>query len=305
MLDFRIQTFLCVCRHMNFSSAAEALHITQPAVSQHIHYLEKMYGMELFVRKGKHIFLTTAGEILRDTMLTMQNDTQVMERRMKQSLDAHKQLSFGVTMTIGEYVITTPLAHYLKRYPDTNVHIRYDNTARLLQALRDGQIEFALVEGDFRSEQFDTLVYRTERFLPVCAAGHVFAQPVRQLKDLLPERLLVREQGSGGRVILEKNLAVKNLSIGDFAHEVQVENVHTIVSLLEQDCGIAFLYESAVRQAVAQGKVRVLLLEDFCMQHDFTFLWNKGSVFSGDYYQICMQLKNLDVSCAAQGQPLI
>lgn len=294
MLDFRIQTFLCVCRHMNFTSAAEELHITQPAVSQHIRYLEQIYGTELFVREGKRIYLTPAGEILRNTMVTMQNDTQVMAKRMQQCGETKQKLSFGVTMTIGEYVITAPLARYLKKYPETDVHIYYDNTTRLLETLREGKIDFALVEGDFRSEQFDTLVYRTEQFLPVCAAGHVFAGPVRRLKDLLSERLLVREEGSGGREILEKNLTVKNLTIGDFAHEVQVENMHTIVSLLQQDCGIAFLYESAVRQAIAQGMVRIILLEDFSMQHDFTFLWNKGSVFSGDYYQICMELKNLD-----------
>ena len=50
MLDFRIQTFLAACRHMNFTAAAEELHITQPAVSQHIRFLEKKYGAEPSVR---------------------------------------------------------------------------------------------------------------------------------------------------------------------------------------------------------------------------------------------------------------
>ena len=48
MLDFRIDTFLAVCRSMNFTRAAEELHITQPAVSQHIRHLEKRYGVKLF-----------------------------------------------------------------------------------------------------------------------------------------------------------------------------------------------------------------------------------------------------------------
>ena len=55
MLDFRIETFLAACRHMNFTAAAEELHITQPAVSQHIRFLEKKYGAELFVRDGKRL----------------------------------------------------------------------------------------------------------------------------------------------------------------------------------------------------------------------------------------------------------
>ena len=61
MLDFRIHTFLCVCRHMNYTRAAAELHITQPAVSQHIRYLEREYGAKLFSYKGKHLQLTQAG----------------------------------------------------------------------------------------------------------------------------------------------------------------------------------------------------------------------------------------------------
>lgn len=55
MLDFRIETFLSVCRHMSFTAASEELHITQPAVSQHIRFLEKTYGCPLFLRDGKRI----------------------------------------------------------------------------------------------------------------------------------------------------------------------------------------------------------------------------------------------------------
>ena len=57
MLDFRVETFLTVCETMNFTRAAELLHITQPAVSQHIHALEAQYGTRLFVYEGKQLRL--------------------------------------------------------------------------------------------------------------------------------------------------------------------------------------------------------------------------------------------------------
>lgn len=65
MLDFRVETFLAVCRHMNFTKAARELNITQPAVSHHMHYLEQAYGTALFQHNGKRLQLTEAGEILR------------------------------------------------------------------------------------------------------------------------------------------------------------------------------------------------------------------------------------------------
>lgn len=61
MLDFRIDTFLAVCRYMNFTKAASELHITQPAVSHHIHYLEKKYGVRFFEYNGKKVNLTETG----------------------------------------------------------------------------------------------------------------------------------------------------------------------------------------------------------------------------------------------------
>lgn len=85
MLDFRVETFLAVCRHMNFTKAARELSITQPAVSHHIRYLEQAYGAALFRHNGKRLQLTEAGEILRRTLLTMKHDEQHLQKRMQQA----------------------------------------------------------------------------------------------------------------------------------------------------------------------------------------------------------------------------
>ena len=86
MLDFRMKTFLTVCRYMNFTRAADSLGLTQPAVSQHIGYLEKEYGVPLFKREHKKLTLTPAGEILRSALETMRNDENTVKKRMTESL---------------------------------------------------------------------------------------------------------------------------------------------------------------------------------------------------------------------------
>lgn len=108
MLDFRMETFLKVCEYMNFTHAGEALNLTQPAVSQHIKYLEKKYDSPLFVRDKKRLLLTPAGEILRSALETMRNDENTLKKRMKESLAGKHILTFGVTMTIGEYASFPP-----------------------------------------------------------------------------------------------------------------------------------------------------------------------------------------------------
>lgn len=291
MLDFRIQTFLSACKHMNFTSAADELHITQPAVSQHIRYLEQLYNTQLFIREGKKIELTMAGKILLSTMTVLRNDERAMIKRMQQCNNIKKKLTFGVTMTIGEYVIATPLARYLKKHPETDIHIKSGNTSELLELLHNGDLDFALVEGYFKPDDYETIVYQANNFIPVCAASHSFAKETIELKDLLQERLILREMGSGSREILVKNLSVHDIDVTDFASTVIVENMHTIVNLLVQDCGITFLYEAAVREELKQGIVKPIPLPSFHMTHDFTFLWNKGSAFSEEYQKICNELK--------------
>ena len=86
MLDFRMDTFLSVCHYMNFTHAAEHLNLTQPAVSQHIKYLEQKYDTTLFTRDKKKLALTPAGEILRSALETMRNDENTLKKRMRESI---------------------------------------------------------------------------------------------------------------------------------------------------------------------------------------------------------------------------
>ena len=293
MLDFRMETFLTVCEYMNFTHAAEELNLTQPAVSQHIKYLEKEYDSPLFVRDKKKLRLTPAGEILRSALETMRNDENTLKKRMKESLTQKRVLTFGVTMTIGEYAIVPALAKFIQVHPDTDFHIRYGNTQKLLSLLCDGLIDFAIVEGYFKGDNYQTRIFQSEEYIAVTSKDHVFQKPVTTLRDLTSERLLLREHGSGTRAILTKTLALKNMSIYDFPHIIEVENIHTIVSLLCEDCGISFLYKAAVEKEIQQGILKQIPLSDFMVMHDFTFIWNKDSIFSEEYEGIFQELLRL------------
>lgn len=123
MLDFRINTFLTVCQTMNFTKAAEELHITQPTVSQHIHYLEDYYETSLFTYQNRQLALTETGKILQERLLRMKNDETTIQKELHENNERIKTLSIGVTMTIGEYAISGALAGYLKANPDTNIHL--------------------------------------------------------------------------------------------------------------------------------------------------------------------------------------
>lgn len=286
MLDYRIESFLMVCRTMSITRAAEALHITQPAVSQHIKVLEKQYGAALFSYRGKKLALTQAGRMLCQAARTMRQDAAQLQKRIASLGGEQPVLRFGATLTVGEYAMPPVLARYLKQHPDAQISMHVADTEQLLRALDDGAIDFAIVEGAFSQSVYDSLLFCTERFLPVCGADYPLPAAAYRIHDLLTERLLVREQGSGTRHILEHYLEGKNLTIQDFACRVEASSLTALKTLAKAGCGITFLYETAVREELAQGTLRAIPLADFDVRHDFSFLWRKGSQFAEQYKEI-------------------
>lgn len=288
MLDYRTETFLTVCQTMNFTAAARQLNITQPAVSQHIHFLEEQYNTSLFIYRNKQLFLTHSGEILRKHLLTMKNDEKAVMEELKSNFSGMETLSIGVTMTIGEYAIVDKLANFLIQHPEINIHLHYGNTFQLLKLLDNGQISMAIVEGNYPKENYSHKKYSTEDYIAVCAASHHFmADHPHTINDLVCERLLVREEGSGTRNILEQSLIAHGLRISDFIHYTEVENMHTIIGLLKKDCGISFLYKIAVENELKSGILTEISLDDFKMQHDFDIIWEKHSIYTDKYLSIC------------------
>ena len=125
---------------MNFTRASEQLNITQPAVSQHIRFLEKHYNTKLFHYEGKKLRLTGAGEILRNASLTMMHDEISMQSEMQKSEEA-EEIRFGATRTVGDTLMGGILEKYLREYPDADIHMVVENTRELLERLDEKKAE--------------------------------------------------------------------------------------------------------------------------------------------------------------------
>ena len=290
MLDVRMQTFLTVCETMNYTRASEILHITQPAVSQHIHFLEEEYACRLFSYTGRKLCLTTEGKMLQHMAIVVQNDDALLKKQLAEKKITEIPIHFGVTMTIGEYVIAKPLSRFLRRYPNADVHMMIGNTEKLIAGLKSGELHFALMEGYFDKKDFDSLTYATVPFIPVCSIKHFFAQKPRILQDLTGERLLLREPGSGTRDVLEKQLAVMGMEVENFASIIEIGGMHAILQMLEEDAGISFLYKAAAETLIQKGILQEISLQDFEVKHDFAFIWEKGSFYREMYGKVFKEL---------------
>ena len=194
MLDYRTHTFLAVYRSGSFTRAAEQLHITQPAVSQHIRQLEAHYGCTLFSKTGRGVEPTRAGQLLYQALDAERND----ETRLRAELDslqgeknARPPLRLGCTRTIADYVAPRVLTQHLARHPSEHVLMRTGNTAELVALIDAGEIDFALVEGYFDRRTFESAVFSREPFVAVAASGERPAS----ITDLLGNRLVRSARG--------------------------------------------------------------------------------------------------------------
>ena len=123
MQDFRMETFLTVCEELNYTRAAHKLGLTQPAVSQHIHFLEECYNTRLFTVQGRKLYLTEAGKLLHASAQTMKNDETHLRRRLRDVQQPKKEYHFGATLTVAEYI----LPEKNKKHPEGRPGLPYED----------------------------------------------------------------------------------------------------------------------------------------------------------------------------------
>ncbi len=289
MIDTRIKTFLTLCRIKNYRKTAEELHMTQPAVTQQIHFLEQEYGCKLFIYDKRTLYMTAEAEILRayaENVLYQEN-----KAKEQLALASVKHLSIGATKTIGEYVIAPHVASFLE---DTgnNISVDVDNTERLLEMISKGDLDFALIEGYFDKKKYAHRLYREEPFFGICEATHPFAGKRISMDALWNEHLFIREQGSGTRDIFEQILRENNHSIEEFRRITVIGNFGLLTKLLKQTHGITFAYQAILNdnEDLASFEIKG---RNMMREYNYVYLDNMFSKENVDYFDKYLATKGI------------
>lgn len=240
MLDHRTETFMTVCEVMNYREAAQRLHITQPAVTQHIQYLEREYGCRLFYYENRHLTKTQEAVLLEDHIRAIRQRETFLREKLKNS--GIRELKIGATKTIGDYVILDQIHQFLSQ-PATSLTLIVDNTEHLLNLLEQNKLDFAIIEGYFDKKRFDSQLYRKEPFVGICRRDHPFAGREVSMEELLAETIIHREEGSGTRAILDEKLHVYNESLMDFHRHICISSFKLILDLVKAGYGVSFVYD--------------------------------------------------------------
>jgi len=250
--------------------------MTQPAVSQHIQFLEDYYQVTLISGKGKNFSLTEEGKALQEYAKTLNANSERILPLLQRIKNRVKPLNFGATLTIGEYTVPPVLYQIYKEDPEISITMFVENTQILQKMLWEGKIDFALLEGNFNHNEFEYKIISNEKFIGVCSPDNKVASKTTDLEELLEQTLILREPGSGTRDILEQALYNQNLCVKDFKRRIEIGNMNAIKELCHQNIGITFMYREAVKKEISQGYLKEIPIRNFNISHPFSFVYLKN-----------------------------
>jgi len=265
----QLQTFRRLAREGNFTRTAEALNLTQPAVTQHVRALHDHFGVPLVDLVGRRPVLTDAGRFLAERAERLLGSVEALERDMREFADVRAgELRVGATVTIGAHALPALVARFQARFPAIGLLVDVGNTATMAEAVKAGHVSLALVEGPLADDELEIEAYADDELVLVAPPAHPLARrgtPVRA-RDLGGARFVFREAGSGTRAQVEQVLRDAGVT-PEVA--LTLPSGDGIMRAVELGIGLAIVSRLVSEEAIRAGRVVRVHLRDVAFPRTF------------------------------------
>lgn len=258
----QLEIFQSVVRHLSFSRAAEALYLTQSAVSQHVKQLEDHFGVKLFVQVGKNVILTEAGNQLfdyADKVFTLLAETE-------QVIDDLRELRRG-TLNVtadtaaGVYIVPALLGQFHRDHPMVKIKLEVVNRRSVLQRLLWHETDLAIMGYPENASGLVADPFADNNLVVIAGPAHPLAKAHSvTLAELADEPFLIREVGSGTRMTLERHLLQLGVALNI---AMELGNNSAIKEAVAAGLGISVVSQSTVGLELIAGKLVILPVEHF------------------------------------------
>ena len=277
-VDYRLHVFRVVAEQLNFTRAAARLHISQPAVTQHIKLLEEHYGLPLFRRAPEGISLTPSGcDLLEHARTVARLDERIDQEIRSRRGVVSGRLQLGASSTVSQYLLPEWLVRSRRLWPDLALGVTTGNTEDVITALLARKIDLGLIEGACRRADLTTETFLRDEMVCVAAPGHRLAAKAKpSLREVVAEPLVAREPGSGTREVVEEALAVRKIPASRLRIDLELSSSEAIKSVVASGHGVAFLSRFTVAREVAAGRLRVLPIPGWKVFRPLRFVYPKG-----------------------------
>ena len=276
MVDTRLYSLIKIVETGSFTKAAEALSLSQPAVSQHIRQLEETLRVRIFDHAHNKLRLTPEGEIVVNYARRMVALSGNMEQALKNEREKIRSLTLGITHSAESSAIIEALAAYVNSLEGLNLKILTNTSDNLYSMLKNDELDFAFVEGKRNDPAFRYMMLDTDCLVLAVPPGHKLArQSMVTIGQLKKERMILRLPNSNTRNLFNASLESQNLSVDDFNVTMEIDSIATIKELVRRGFGVSVLARSACMSELKKGKLVGLTIENLSMVRETNIVCRK------------------------------
>ncbi len=278
MGNFRLKVFRAVAKHLNFRRAAEELCLTQPAVTLQIKALEQELGVRLFDRSGAHITLTPAGVVLLKYAAKIEKLEEAAQAALAQfSGGPRGELRIGASLTIAQYILPHLLGAFQQQHPQVRPCVTTCNTEQVLEALVARRVSVGFIEGPAMRRDVRTEVFLEDEIVLMVPPAHEWSE--RGFVDpgeLTQERLLMREQGSGTRRVVELALQKRGVKLKHLNLGMEFDSTEGIITAVEAGLGIGFASLWSISKELQVDSLRVVPIRGVLIKRPLSVAYPVG-----------------------------
>jgi DNA-binding transcriptional LysR family regulator len=262
MADRRLQVFHAVAKHLSFTKAAEALFMTQPAVTFQIRQLEEHFDTRLFDRAHGRIALTAAGQVALEYAERILGMSAELDTRLKEmSGQIAGPLLIGASTTIAEYLLPQVLGEFKSRYPGVVPRLFVANSEAVQARIAERTLDLGFIEGESHLPSLVTDTCSEDELQVVCAPSHPLAKAGAVAPKALTEHAYIsREPGSGTREVIDHYLQKAGVSPDALQVVMELGSPEALKGLAATGLGFAIMSRATVAKETQLGQlVRVPL----------------------------------------------
>jgi DNA-binding transcriptional LysR family regulator len=247
MADRRLKVFHTVARLLSFTKAAEALHMTQPAVTFQVRQLEEHFDTRLFDRTHNRVTLTDVGVEVYQVAERIFEHYDEMERRVREMTgEMGGSLNIGASMTVAENMLPALLGQFKKKHADLNVRLKVGNSEAIVSMVEHNVVDLAIVEGSISNKNLLVEHCRDDELVVIMPPDHPLAKHATLTIDqLMPYQFICREEGSGTREAMFNYLVEQGYPDG-WAVCMELGSPEAIKGAVEAGMGLSVMSKSGI-----------------------------------------------------------
>lgn len=272
-----LRIFIEVAKSGNMSKAAERLFISQPTVSQAISELEEYYGVLLFERLNRRLYITEIGKKLFFYAKKIVKEFDDLEERMA-NMTRIESIRIGATVSVGDCLLSDIISRLKEANPKAEIYSYVGNTEIIEAKLLNNQLDIAIVEGKVKSPDLIVRSELKDYLVLVCSTDHAFAKRrTIKVEELANESFAMREKGSGTRELFEEYMRKKDIPIKIVFESNTPESIKKEV--IKNNC-LAVISICLVEEEVNNSIIHVIESEKNSWDRHFSIVYHKDKVLT-------------------------